>query len=93
MVNFRENVRGHLFQERFHSFPVTRDRHLLALVRYVERNPVRAMMVERADQYPWSSARFHVQGKDDPLVRSRALLDGMVSKREDFESLPASSVA
>jgi len=67
-VNFREGVRGHLFQERFHSFPIQTDRHLLAVVRYVERNPVRARMVTRAVDYPWSSARYHVTGKPDRLV-------------------------
>ena len=67
-VNFRAGVRGHLFQERFHSFPIQTDRHLLTVVRYVERNPVRAHMVRRAVEYPWSSARYHVAGKSDRLV-------------------------
>ena len=67
-VNFRERVRGHLFQERFHSFPMQTDRHLLTVVRYVERNPVRARLVRRAEDYPWSSARSHVTGQPDRLV-------------------------
>ena len=67
-INVREGVRGHLFQERFHSFPIQADGHLLAVVRYVERNPVRAKMVERAEDYPWSSARYHVDGRVDRLV-------------------------
>lgn len=68
MVNFRDGVRGHLFQERFHSFSIQTDRHLVTVVRYVERNPVRARIVRRAVEYPWSSARYHVTGKPDPLV-------------------------
>ncbi len=67
-VNFRERVRGHLFQERFHSFPIQTDQHLVAVVRYVERNPVRARMVTRTLAYPWSSARHHVTGEPDRLV-------------------------
>ncbi len=67
-VNFRDGVRGHLFQERFHSFPIQTDRHLLAVVRYVECNPVRARMVRRAVEYPWSSARHHGTGTPDRLV-------------------------
>ena len=69
-VNFREKVRGHLFQERFHSFPIQDDRHLLAVVRYVECNPVRAHMVARAVDHPWSSARHHATGASDRLVRT-----------------------
>jgi putative transposase len=69
-INFRDGVRGHLFQERFHSFPIQQDRHLLAVVRYVERNPVRAKIVDRAEDYPWSSARHHVRGSPDRLVTS-----------------------
>ena len=67
-VNFREGVRGHLFQERFHSFPIQTDRHLLTVVRYVERNPVRARLVRQPADYPWSSARHHLTGTPDPLV-------------------------
>lgn len=69
-VNFRAGVRGHLFQERFHSFPIQDDSHLLAVIRYVECNPVRARMVQRADEYAWSSARYHVHGTVDPLIQA-----------------------
>ena len=68
LVNFREGVRGHLFQERVHSFPIQTDRYLLTVVRYVERNPVRANMVRQAVDYPWSSARHHVRKTPDRLV-------------------------
>jgi len=72
-INFSNHVRGHLFQERFFSCPLD-EHHLLAAVRYVERNPVRAGLVRCAWRYTWSSARFHV-GKvsADPLVTDRTL--------------------
>jgi putative transposase len=47
---------GPLYQGRFKSFPVQDDGHLLSLIRYVERNPVRANLVERADDWRWGSA-------------------------------------
>jgi len=73
-VNFNEGVRGYLFQGRFFSCPLD-ERHLIAAARYVERNPVRAGVVERAWDYRWSSARFHVgRRKGDPLVSERDLL-------------------
>ena len=65
-VNFREGWRGHLWQGRFASFPLD-EPHLWAAVRYVERNPLRAGLVTRVEDWPWSSARAWVTGKDDPL--------------------------
>ena len=50
---------GHLWQGRFKSFPVEEDRYLLECGRYIERNPVRAGLVENPGDYPWSSFRFH----------------------------------
>ena len=49
---------GHLWQGRSRAFCIQEDSHLLTVLRYVERNPVRAGLVERAEQWPWSSARF-----------------------------------
>lgn len=47
---------GHLYQGRFKSFPVQQDEHLLAVLRYVERNPVRAGLVKSAGLWRWGSA-------------------------------------
>jgi len=46
---------GPLYQGRFKSFPIQRDEHLLTVLRYVERNPVRAGLAERAQDWAWSS--------------------------------------
>ena len=73
-INFREGWRGHLWQERFHSFPMD-EKHLLAAVRYVELNPVRAGLVQRAGGWPWSSASAHLAGADDALVRVAPMLE------------------
>ena len=67
-VNFREKWRGHLWQGRFASF-VLDDYHLFAATRYVERNPVRAGLVDRPEDYHWSSAAAHLAGQDDRLVK------------------------
>ncbi|PIU46565.1 MAG: transposase, partial [Candidatus Hydrogenedentes bacterium CG07_land_8_20_14_0_80_42_17] len=66
MVNFRENWRGYLWQGRFSSFPLD-GKYLYAAIRYVERNPVRAGIVEKAEDYEFSSARAHVYKKKDRL--------------------------
>ena len=44
---------GHLYQGRYKSFPVQADEYFLQLVRYVERNPVRAQLVEKAEHWKW----------------------------------------
>jgi putative transposase len=44
---------GHLYQGRFKSFPVSSDEHFLTLCRYVEANPRRAKLVDRAEEWPW----------------------------------------
>ena len=72
-INLRHNWRGHLWQERFHSFPMD-EHHLLAAVRYIERNPLAAGLCERAEQWRWSSARAHIAGRDDVLVRTAPML-------------------
>ncbi|MBI3839709.1 MAG: transposase [Planctomycetia bacterium] len=46
---------GHVYQGRFKSFPIASDEHLLTVMRYVERNPVRAGIVERAEHWRWGS--------------------------------------
>jgi len=46
---------GHVWQGRFKAFPCQDDDHLRTVVRYVERNPLRAGLVERAEDWPWSS--------------------------------------
>lgn len=73
MVNFREGWRGYLWQGRFNSFPLD-EQYLVAAVRYVERNPVRAKMVEKADEYLWSSAKAHISKTKDPLLENFYLI-------------------
>ena len=48
---------------------------LIAAVRYVSLNPVRAGLVSRAEDWAWSSVRAHLNGVDDGLVRARPVLD------------------
>ncbi|HWE97901.1 MAG TPA: transposase [Tepidisphaeraceae bacterium] len=61
---------GHLYQERFKSFPIQQDGHLTALLRYVERNPLRAKRVRRAEQWRWGSCFVRQDRRHDlhPLL-------------------------
>lgn len=62
---------GHLFQDRFKSVPVDDDAHLITLLRYVWNNPVEAGLVERPEEYHWSSRRLF--GGSSGLVDSEEL--------------------
>ena len=57
----RETGYGHLYQGRYKSFPVQTDDYFYQVVRYVERNALRANLVARAESWPWSSLGCHVR--------------------------------
>jgi len=59
------------------------EQYLIAAARYIEQNPVRARMVKRAKDYRWSSARAHIRGKDDGLVKVGPLI-GIISDWKEF---------
>ncbi len=84
-INFRHDWRGHLWQERFASFPMD-EAYLLAAARYIEMNPVAANLVSDPGQYPWSSAKAHLNDLDDGLVNRAPLLD-LVSDWQSFLKL------
>jgi len=60
----RHGSTGHIFQGRFKSFPIQNDEHLLTVMRYVERNPVRANLVDRARDWRWSSSPWRDRPND-----------------------------
>jgi putative transposase len=59
---------GRLWESRYHSCIVDEEKYLWAVARYIEQNPVRAGMVKRAEDYPYSSARAHVNGGYDAVL-------------------------
>ena len=61
---------GHVWQGRFNAFPIEQDHHLLTVFRYIERNPVRAALVARAEDWRWSSAYSWRVSTSDPLVHT-----------------------
>ena len=61
---------GHVYQGRFKSFPVESDEHLWTVLRYVERNPVRARLVKRAEHWRFGSLWQRTQSDDAQIVLS-----------------------
>jgi putative transposase len=58
---------GHLYQGRYKSFPIQSDQHFYDVVRYVERNPLRAGLVEQAEDWRWGSLWRRTQGSAELL--------------------------
>jgi putative transposase len=73
-INRRERWTGCLWQARFASFPMD-DAYFLRASRYVGLNPVRAGLVARAVNWPWSSVRSHLGLASDHLTRTAPLRD------------------
>lgn len=74
-VNRKYNRSGRLWQNRFFSTIVEEEPYLWAVARYIERNPVRAKLVKKAEEYEWSSARAHVLGVKDDVLAENDWLD------------------
>jgi putative transposase len=69
--NARSGKSGHLWQARYYSCPVDTP-GVCVVMAYIERNPVRAGMVDCAEDYPWSSAAAHVTDRDESGLLSAA---------------------
>lgn len=70
---------GTLWEGRYKGSLVQDDRYLLACMRYIEMNPVRAGMVDSPGQYRWSSYQANALGEGDPFVTSHPLYLGLGS--------------
>lgn len=80
--NRRHGLTGHLFQGRFKAILVDSDAYLMALCQYAELNPVRARMVESAEQWSWSSYLAHTGKAAAPDWLDASALASFVLQRE-----------
>ena len=69
-INRMQGKVGHLWQNRYFSSPLDSN-YFLHAVKYVELNPVRARLVERAEEYEWSSAAIHCGIRRDLTIAPR----------------------
>lgn len=74
-INRRYSRSGRLWQNRFFSTIIEEGPYLWAVARYIERNPVRTNIVERAEDYLWSSAKAHVLRVRDSILSSGGWLE------------------
>lgn len=71
--NKRHHHTGTLWEGRYRSTLIETERYLLACMVYIDLNPVRARMVEKAEDYPWSSYRHYAGLERNPLLTPHAL--------------------
>ncbi len=79
--NRRHDRVGHLFQGRYKAFLVEKERYLLSLIKYVHENPVRARLVRRAADYPWSSDRCYRRGEGPDWLDMEPVLSTLAGRR------------
>ncbi len=66
--NRKNGRRGRIWECRYYSSVIDEDRYLWTVSRTIEKNPVRAKVVKRSEEYPYLSAKAHLLGKSDPLL-------------------------
>jgi putative transposase len=76
-VNSRYRRTGTLWEGRYRAAPIEADAHLLACMRYIELNPVRARMVRKPGNYRWSSYLANAEGQADALLELHPLYQGL----------------
>lgn len=80
---------GHLWQGRFHSFPIADEAYLLTAARYIERNPLEARLILQLREYPWSSYPHYALGAPAPVPLTPpptydALADTALSRQQAY---------
>ena len=67
-LNRKLHQSGRIWQNRFFSCVVENNEYLWAVARYIERNPLKAGLAEKAEAYQWSSAKSHLTGAADSIL-------------------------
>jgi len=80
--NVKRKRSGHLFQDRDKAILVEVDEYAKELSRYIHLNSVRAKLVDRPEQYRWSSYRFHIGMKKSPGWLFRDIILGYLRKKD-----------
>lgn len=85
-INRRHGRTGTLWDSRYKSSLIDADNYLLACMRYIELNPVRAGMVSDPADYRWSSYRHNGLGQPDPLLTLHPLYEALARDADDRRS-------
>jgi putative transposase len=72
---------GTLWEGRFKSCLVDSERYVLTVIRYIELNPVRALMVAEPSDFSWSSVRFHLGLQREPRLTMHPTVEALACDR------------
>jgi REP-associated tyrosine transposase len=93
-INHTYGRSGTLWEGRYKSSLIQEEPYLLACMRYIELNPVRANMVKNGAEYPWSSYHFNALGQEDDLLTMHALFESLgpdkTARNKAYQALFAS---
>lgn len=94
--NKKYRWQGHFWQNRYKSQSVGKDAYFIQCGKYIELNPVRAKLVERAEDYRFSSFRHYVLGERNPLIDNdpffAELAGGVAERQEHYREMVVSEV-
>ncbi len=85
--NGKNGRTGRLWECRYHSTVIDGDSYLWTVSKYIENNPVRAGMVKRPEDYPYSSAKAHILRKRNPLLRESLFDRNELNEYREFIKL------
>jgi putative transposase len=75
---------GRLWESRYHSCIVDKEKYLWAVARYIEQNPKRARLVKVEEDFPYSSARAHILGVKDEVLGDELFEEGQRKEYKQF---------
>ena len=82
--NKKHQTHGHLFAGRFKSLVVERGEYLVAVSRYIHRNPVEASLVKNSEDYPWSSMRIYAGRASPGFIHTREILYWFGNRKQKY---------
>ena len=88
-INRKNQRTGRLWESRYHSCIVDKEKYLWAAAKYIEQNPVRARIVKKAEDFPYSSAKAHLDGIRDDVLGEELFEDG---QRKDYREFIRSGI-
>jgi len=88
-INREHRRTGRLWESRYHSCIVAKEKYLWAVARYIEQNPIRAKIVKKAEDFPYSSARAHIAGARDEALGEELFKE---EQRKDYKKIIRSNI-
>lgn len=82
-INTKHKRSGHLFQGRYKAILIDKDSYIMELSRYIHLNPVRAKIVEKPDDYLYSSYSSYITDKKEPVVEQGLILSMLSSDKKE----------